>query len=166
MVPRECVGDRAEGPHEANLFDIDQKYGDVMSLDEIIAERGLPDGGTGLPPEVWQAAHEEALRRLDGHLREGRSAVVDDTSCFRFLRDNYREVAARQDAQAKVVFLDVDLEEVQRRRRENEKTQARNAVSEEVMQGLIDSFEYPGEGEEVLAYRPDEEVQVWLQRHF
>lgn len=38
MVPRECVGDRAEGPHEANLFDIDQKYGDVMSLDEVIAE--------------------------------------------------------------------------------------------------------------------------------
>ncbi|MBT5455138.1 MAG: isochorismatase family protein [Rhodospirillaceae bacterium] len=38
MVPRECVGDRAEGPHEANLFDMDQKYGDVMSLDDIIAE--------------------------------------------------------------------------------------------------------------------------------
>ncbi len=38
MVPRECVGDRAEGPHEANLFDIDQKYGDVMSLEEVIEE--------------------------------------------------------------------------------------------------------------------------------
>ena len=38
MVPRECVGDRAEGPHEANLFDMDQKYGDVMSLDDVIAE--------------------------------------------------------------------------------------------------------------------------------
>lgn len=38
MVPRECVGDRAEGPHEANLFDMDQKYADVMSLDEILGE--------------------------------------------------------------------------------------------------------------------------------
>jgi len=37
MVPRECVGDRAEGPHEANLFDMDQKYADVMSLDEVLA---------------------------------------------------------------------------------------------------------------------------------
>jgi maleamate amidohydrolase len=36
MVPRECVGDRAEGPHRANLFDMDQKYADVMSLDEVI----------------------------------------------------------------------------------------------------------------------------------
>lgn len=36
MVPRECVGDRAEGPHEANLFDMDQKYADVMSLDGVL----------------------------------------------------------------------------------------------------------------------------------
>ena len=30
---RECIGDRAEGPHEANLFDINAKYGDVISKD-------------------------------------------------------------------------------------------------------------------------------------
>jgi maleamate amidohydrolase len=34
MVVRQCVGDRAEGPHEANLFDLQQKYADVVSLDE------------------------------------------------------------------------------------------------------------------------------------
>lgn len=38
IVPRECSGDRASGPHEANLFDIDQKYGDVMSLEEVLDE--------------------------------------------------------------------------------------------------------------------------------
>jgi nicotinamidase-related amidase len=36
LVPRECVGDRASGPHEANLFDIDEKYGDVISVDDAI----------------------------------------------------------------------------------------------------------------------------------
>jgi nicotinamidase-related amidase len=36
LVPRECVGDRAPGPHEANLFDIDAKYGDVVSLEGAI----------------------------------------------------------------------------------------------------------------------------------
>lgn len=40
IVPRECVGDRAPGPHEANLFDIDGKYGDVTSLDEVLAYLG------------------------------------------------------------------------------------------------------------------------------
>ena len=37
IVPRECVGDRAQAPHEANLFDIQQKYGDVVALDDAIA---------------------------------------------------------------------------------------------------------------------------------
>ena len=34
LVPREAVGDRAQGPHEANLFDIQAKYGDVIDLDD------------------------------------------------------------------------------------------------------------------------------------
>lgn len=34
LVPRECVGDRAAGPHEASLFDIQAKYGDVIDLKE------------------------------------------------------------------------------------------------------------------------------------
>jgi nicotinamidase-related amidase len=45
LVPRECVGDRAQAPHDANLFDIDQKYGDVVALDEAVAYLGgLADG--------------------------------------------------------------------------------------------------------------------------
>ena len=36
VVPREAVADRATGPHEAALFDIDAKYGDVLSTDETV----------------------------------------------------------------------------------------------------------------------------------
>lgn len=36
-VPRECVGDRAPEPHEANLFDIQAKYGEVCSLADALA---------------------------------------------------------------------------------------------------------------------------------
>jgi nicotinamidase-related amidase len=35
VVVAEAVGDRASGPHEANLFDIHAKYGDVVALDEV-----------------------------------------------------------------------------------------------------------------------------------
>jgi maleamate amidohydrolase len=37
VVPRECVGDRHDGPHEANLFDINAKYGDVVSKAEVLS---------------------------------------------------------------------------------------------------------------------------------
>jgi nicotinamidase-related amidase len=37
IVPVEAVGDRADEPHEASLFDIDAKYGDVVAVDEVVA---------------------------------------------------------------------------------------------------------------------------------
>lgn len=37
MVVRDCVGDRHPAPHEANLFDIDSKYGDVIGVEEAVA---------------------------------------------------------------------------------------------------------------------------------
>lgn len=37
IVPRECVGDRHPDPHEANLFDIDSKYGDVVGKSEVLS---------------------------------------------------------------------------------------------------------------------------------
>ena len=37
LVVSDCVGDRALGPHEANLFDMGQKYADLLSGAEIAA---------------------------------------------------------------------------------------------------------------------------------
>lgn len=36
VVASDCVGDRALGPHEANLFDIGQKYGDLSTAAKIM----------------------------------------------------------------------------------------------------------------------------------
>ena len=36
LVISDCVGDRAIGPHDANLFDMQQKYAAVMTLDEAL----------------------------------------------------------------------------------------------------------------------------------
>lgn len=37
VVASDCVGDRALDPHRANLFDMRQKYSDVMRAAEIMA---------------------------------------------------------------------------------------------------------------------------------
>ncbi|TSD15400.1 carbamoylsarcosine amidase [Haloglomus irregulare] len=55
VVPADAVGDRAEGPHRANLFDIDAKYGDVVETDDVLAEvgSGTPaDAGADSDPEA------------------------------------------------------------------------------------------------------------------
>jgi len=40
IVARDCVGDRSLAAHEANLFDMEQKYADLMESDAIIASLG------------------------------------------------------------------------------------------------------------------------------
>ncbi|WP_301116745.1 N-carbamoylsarcosine amidohydrolase [Pusillimonas sp. (ex Stolz et al. 2005)] len=37
LVVSDCVGDRAIAPHDANLFDMEQKYATVMTRDEALA---------------------------------------------------------------------------------------------------------------------------------
>jgi maleamate amidohydrolase len=36
VLVAEAVGDRADAPHIANLFDIDAKYGDVVSVEDVL----------------------------------------------------------------------------------------------------------------------------------
>ena len=55
VVVRDGVGDRAEGPHKANLFDIDAKYGDVVdsgaALDYV---RALANGAPATSADDFQ----------------------------------------------------------------------------------------------------------------
>lgn len=57
LVVREAVGDRARAPHDANLFDIDAKYGDVIVLDDAVAYLSAPWGA---------AAPDDRSQRPDG----------------------------------------------------------------------------------------------------
>ena len=71
IVPRDAVGDRAPGPHEANLFDIDAKYGDVVESGEVLARlRGAGSGERSVPERAaddfqrwWGSAGQEAAAR-------------------------------------------------------------------------------------------------------
>ena len=48
VVAEDCVGDRAIGPHEANLFDMAQKYADLMPSSAVVSalDKGLAEGAS------------------------------------------------------------------------------------------------------------------------
>ena len=69
IVVRDCVGDRAEGPHELNLFDLQQKYADVVKLEDALSHMapGQPEAAssgqcTGRRPAPCERARRERLR--------------------------------------------------------------------------------------------------------
>ncbi|WP_136685516.1 isochorismatase family protein [Falsirhodobacter xinxiangensis] len=37
LVPRDCCADRAQAPHDANLYDMQQKYADVTDAADVVA---------------------------------------------------------------------------------------------------------------------------------
>jgi maleamate amidohydrolase len=50
VVPHEAVGDRNPAAHDANLYDIDTKYGDVISLEEALSWIGALSPATAATP--------------------------------------------------------------------------------------------------------------------
>ena len=55
------VADRARGPHDASLFDINEKYGDVVDLDHVLRYRGsLPAGPIDPAPQHVSTTLSEA----------------------------------------------------------------------------------------------------------
>jgi predicted kinase len=136
----------------------------IVSLDVINASRGLR-GGAGIPAEEWTRSHGEALRQVGDLLAAGRSVIVDDTNCFRFLRDDFRGVAERHGARTTVVYIDAPLALIQDRRRENDGTWTRASVTEPVLLDLVEKFEIPTADENVLIVPFDAVPEVWAARY-
>lgn len=140
-----------------------ERYGfRIVSFDAINAERGLPFGGDGLPPETWARTLEIALERLDAALAAGESAVVDDTTCFRWIRDRFRGVAAARGRDSLIVHLSPSDRELAARREEARRAGSRPPVRPEVWDALVREFEPPGPDEPAVTLATPAEVDGWL----
>lgn len=136
----------------------------IVSLDEINTRRGLT-GGLGIPEEEWARTHRQALAETEEALSRGRSVVVDDTNCFRFLRDGYRKVAAQLGVPTRVVHLEVPLALALSRMRANEVEATRAPVREEVLRELARKLEPPAPDESVLRFPADADPEEWVALH-
>src|SRR5262245_28006585 len=96
----------------------------LISLDAINHERGLR-GGEGMSIAHWEETSAIAMDRLRQCLREGKSAVIDDTFSRRFLRDRCQAVALEFAAKFTIVFVDTAIEEIRLRRAANYQTHTR-----------------------------------------
>lgn len=137
----------------------------LVSLDAINEERGVGYGGDGLLAEVWQQTLEFALDRLADFMASGRDVVIDDTSCYRWLRDAYREIARRRGYRDTVILLDTPVAEIERRRRANRLSGGRRDLRDEVFAQHMESFEYPEPDEPTVVFRPDHRPELWIADH-
>ncbi len=133
-----------------------------VSLDQINAARGLPPGGSGLPAEEWGRSHALAERRLAAAFAAGRGAVLDDTGCFRRLRDRYRGLAARHGVPTTVVFVDTPPPEIRARMAQNASRATRPGMDGGVFERHLAEFQPPDPDEDVVRFTPRDEPLSWI----
>lgn len=114
----------------------------VFSLDSINEERGLY-GGQGIPVEEWVESTRLAEERCSAPLRASRNVIIDDTGSPRFIRDHWRDVAARTHAAFALVWAQIDPELQRERLLANRLTGGRHDVTDEVLLDHVAHFESP-----------------------
>lgn len=86
-----------------------------ISLDKINEARGLY-GGDGIPVEEWEKTHSLAMQQLPNLMQSGQDIVVDDTSCFHWLRERWSNFVKQYRYQTIVVYLDIPIATIKKRR--------------------------------------------------
>ena len=134
-----------------------------VSIDDLNNERGIWDAEKGLSPEEWTSVYNEAYRRIDALLSQGKSVVDDNANFTREQRDHLRAIAARYDVPTTVIYVTTPLAEVRRRWQENRRTKVRNDVRDDDFAQVVDSFEAPTDDEHVVRYDGSMGAEEWIK---
>jgi predicted kinase len=134
----------------------------VVSLDEINARRGL-HGGQGIPDAEWVKTVGVAREDIRALLAQSEArVVVDDTLCFRFLREDFARVAAEAGRQCVLLVLGTPLEEVRHRIAENARHPVRVEIVPAVLERHLATFEWPGADEPHRVIADAAGLDAWL----
>ena len=136
-----------------------------IAIDAINDERGLGHGAAPISPEEWDGTYAEAFRRLDAALMAGGSVIFDAASFTRRQRDDLRQIAARHNACARVLWVDVPAAVATARWRRNRETGERYDVRDDDFAQVVERFEPPAPDEDALRYDQSLPLDVWIERH-
>ncbi|MGP9821890.1 AAA family ATPase [Salinarimonas sp. NSM] len=134
----------------------------IVSLDAINDERGF-DGGNVVDDSEWERTSHIAMERLAAHLAAGRSAIVDDTFAFRFLRERCAAVAAAHGAASRILHVETPLDTIRARRRANDVSRARMGLSDAVFDDHVARFQGPEPDEPVIRLASPEDLARFLE---
>jgi predicted kinase len=136
----------------------------ILSADAVNAERGLPFGAEGLPESAWAETLRILLDRLHAHAGAHRSVVVDDTQCYRWLRDRYRSECIACGLAPVLLLVSPPEHVLYERHAHARATRGRALLSLERMRDHLARFEWPGDDEQATDVTSEEALGAYLRR--
>jgi len=134
----------------------------VVSADEINARRGLPFGAEGLPESTWAETLEQELAALRAAGEAGASVVVDDTLCYRWLRDRFRREAQAVGLAPQLLLMRPSAQEVLARHAALARARTRPVLSLARLTEHLSSFEWPTSDEQPIDLTTATAQDAWL----
>jgi len=134
----------------------------VISADAINARRRLPFGAEGLPESVWAETLRMQLQQLQEHARARTAVVVDDTLCYRWLRDRWRAAAIAVGLQPELLLLKPAREELLSRHARLRATDERPVLALPRFVAHLDAFEWPTAEEAPVDVSTTARLDAWL----
>lgn len=98
------------------------------------------------------------------NLSEGKSVVYDSTNTRFEHREEIRKVAEPFAVPTKVIFLDTPIKVQKERQQKNLETGERHDVKQEYLDQAIAELEIPTEAENVVAFKPDDSLELFLEK--
>jgi predicted kinase len=135
---------------------------EVICADTINGQRGLPFGGEDLPESVWAETLHIQLQRLRSHAERGRNVVVDDTLCYRWLRDRFRQECSTSGAASVLLLLRPPEDELFARHEHLAQSRKRPILSLARLQEHLARFEWPIEEEQAVDITSPASLQAVL----
>ena len=97
-------------------------------------------------------------------LQEGNSVVYDDNNVRLEHREELREIARRLGAEDVVIYLNTPLELIREREATNRETGERHEVEPTNFQTVLEQLEPPMSKENVLEFKPNTNVEEFLDK--
>jgi len=111
---------------------------------------------------TWENISQKCEDLVVEELQNNRGVIYDNLGDRPEHRDKMRQLAKNNNADFKIIYINVSRSEVIARRQENLKLQSRAQVSDENFNNALNSFEIPTPSENPIIFTPNQNVEEWM----
>lgn len=111
---------------------------------------------------TWENITQKCEDIVADELKNNRSVIYDNLGDKPNNRDKMQQLALANNADFKIIYINISKEEVLKRRQENLLTQSRHQVSDFNFNTALDSFSPPTPSENPTIFTPNLNVEEWV----
>jgi predicted kinase len=135
------------------LIDHDAIHGEPMVARKVAAGA-----------DSWILVSKICQQRIAAALKNGQGVIYDSTNTRIEHRQVYQHIARRHQASYGVIFLDVSMNVIRRRRARNARIPQRHQVSDENFDNAVAQLQRPDQSEKLVIIRGRAELNRWIKQ--